>query len=451
MSTIIPLLSVQQFNSMINNTITYLKNNRIVLLAFLPPILLLLILFRFGVNVPFWDQWEFVVIWQKFHQGTLGFADFWVQHNEHRILLPRILMFLSGLATNWNVKFELYISFIISLASFLLIIKLLQNSAVLVKNKGTILLVSISFLFFSLVQYGNWLWGWQIQWFLSVFGLLLVIWSLYRYKIENIYFLLAIAGGFIATYSLGNGLLAFGVGVALLLMLNKKRLAFLYALISIPVIGIHFIGYHRPEQSISIKYTVLHIHEFIDYVFTYLGGSMSPNLESAKYTGVIILCMFVASIILVYQRKTTLLKMYPWLVLAGYAILSAVITGMSRLTFGGATQAYSSRYTTISILFVIGTVVSIYIAIYQSQSRSNLERYLLNIFCLIYFVLIGIGYTKSINEIRFYKNHLIQVKLCSSMQIPTSECLTSLYPVENIINERLEYIKNNRYGGYKAP
>lgn len=436
---------------MINASLSFVKKNKVILLVFLPPIFLLLILFRYGVNVPFWDQWEFVTIWQKSNSGTLGFADFWVQHNEHRILLPRLLMFISGLATNWNVKFELYISYIISLGSFLLIIKLLQNSVVLVKNKGVILLVSISFLFFSLIQYGNWLWGWQIQWFLSVFGMLLVIWSLYRHKVDNIHFLLAIIGGFIATYSLGNGLLAFGTGVALLLMLDKKRLAALYALIAIPIIGIYFVGFHRPEQSISIKYTVLHLQEFIDYVFTYLGGSLSPNLGMARYIGMVISCMLAASIILVYRQRSILRQMYPWIVLAGYAMLSSIITGMSRLTFGGAAQAYSSRYTTISILFVIGTVVSIYIALYQTLFRSSFERYFLNFICLIYFVLIGLGYTKSIDEIRFYKNHLIEVKLCSLEQVPSSQCLTSLYPTENIINGRLEYIKGINYGGYKAP
>jgi len=48
----------------------------------------LLILFRNGVDTPFWDEWDGTApLFEKMAACTLGFADFFAQHNEHRILV----------------------------------------------------------------------------------------------------------------------------------------------------------------------------------------------------------------------------------------------------------------------------------------------------------------------------------------------------------------------------
>lgn len=433
---------------MINTSLSFIKKNKTILLVFLPPLIIFLILIRFGVNVPYWDQWEFVTIWQKFHQGTLGFADFWVQHNEHRIVIPRLVMFIMGIITNWNVKLELFISFVISLASFGLIIKLLVSTRVLGKNKGILVLVLMSFLFFSPIQSENWLWGWQIQWFLSVFGLILVVWSLYRDKMKAEYFILAVIGTILAAYSLGNGFLSVGMGIVLLLLQNKRRSALVYTLISVPIIGLLYIGYRSPEHSSSIKYILLNLRVFTDYVLTYLGGSISPTIELSKYVGLTLLVMLVSAIIVIYKQKTSVNRIYPWIALALYVVTSAVLTGLARISYGGVAQAYSSRYTTISVLFVISVVVIIYIAIYSTTNKSVFEQYSLSVFALILFSLTILNYQKGVNEIRLTNKHLQEIKQCSIGYNPSSQCLTSLYPNEDIVINRLKFIKSINYGGY---
>ena len=47
---------------------------------------------RVAVDVPFWDQWELVPQISRMYAGTLRFADLYLQHNEHRILVPRLVM-----------------------------------------------------------------------------------------------------------------------------------------------------------------------------------------------------------------------------------------------------------------------------------------------------------------------------------------------------------------------
>ena len=53
----------------------------------------LLLIERFGANVPFWDQWdaEAALLYKPYLEGTLGWADLFAAHNEHRIFWTRIL------------------------------------------------------------------------------------------------------------------------------------------------------------------------------------------------------------------------------------------------------------------------------------------------------------------------------------------------------------------------
>ena len=63
-----------------------------LLLIAAPPLLIGLLIFRNGVDTTFWDEWDGTApLFEKMAAGTLGFADFFAQHNEHRILCPRLI------------------------------------------------------------------------------------------------------------------------------------------------------------------------------------------------------------------------------------------------------------------------------------------------------------------------------------------------------------------------
>jgi hypothetical protein len=92
----------------------WISGAKLILLA-LPALSILLLISVYGVNVPFWDQWKGVAaVLEKMNAGTLGFRDFMAQHNEHRIFFPRLLTFLLALVTHWNVKAELFMSWLLA-------------------------------------------------------------------------------------------------------------------------------------------------------------------------------------------------------------------------------------------------------------------------------------------------------------------------------------------------
>jgi hypothetical protein len=81
-----------------------------------PPLLIGFLIFRDGVDLPYLDQWDGTApLFEKMAAGTLGFADFFVQHNEHRILFPRLMFFGLGRLTHWNVRAELFVIWFLAL------------------------------------------------------------------------------------------------------------------------------------------------------------------------------------------------------------------------------------------------------------------------------------------------------------------------------------------------
>src|SRR5438874_13185604 len=83
---------------------------RLLLIA-APPLLIGFLILRDRVDTPFWDEWDGTApLFEKMPAGTLGFADFVAQPNEHRILFPRLIFFGLGPLTHWNIRAQLVAS-----------------------------------------------------------------------------------------------------------------------------------------------------------------------------------------------------------------------------------------------------------------------------------------------------------------------------------------------------
>src|SRR6185503_3278270 len=76
------------------------------LLALGPLAVLIWVVSRYSVDVPFYDQWEFLPLLDKMYQEQLTFGDLWAQFNEHRIFFPKLLMLGLARLTHWNIRCE---------------------------------------------------------------------------------------------------------------------------------------------------------------------------------------------------------------------------------------------------------------------------------------------------------------------------------------------------------
>ena len=80
------------------------------------PLLIGLLVFKNGVDFPVLDEWDGTApLFEKMADGTLGVADFFAQHNEHRIFFPRLIFFTLGRLTHWNIRAELWVIWFLAL------------------------------------------------------------------------------------------------------------------------------------------------------------------------------------------------------------------------------------------------------------------------------------------------------------------------------------------------
>src|SRR5438876_11379636 len=75
-----------------------------ILATLLPSAIMLGLIAHYGVNVPFWDEWSLVSFFEKAHDHALTFRDFVVQHNEHRIVFPKLIFLLLYRSSLWTPR-----------------------------------------------------------------------------------------------------------------------------------------------------------------------------------------------------------------------------------------------------------------------------------------------------------------------------------------------------------
>lgn len=423
------------------------------LLALIPIIALGSYLFRHAINVPFWDQWEIVPIIQHIKSGEFHFNDFWQQHNEHRLLFPRIFMLASAVLTKWDLRAEIFISFIMAIASFVLLLKLVHVVEERRKlNLPFLLPLFLSATWFSLLQFENWLWGWQIQWYLNVLAIMMVLYAVSRIIKEPDYpsIVLAIISAFIAQYSLGNGVLIWPMLILAVIYLNLglKKIS-LVAIAGIVSTGLYYLNYKDPEGDPSKTLALEQPIEYIKYVSAYLGRPLSYYPKLAAALGLLLAGFFVSFCIYLFARKPERFKsLLPFIMLGLYAIASGSITGLSRLGFGLG-QSLSSRYTTISSLLLVSCIV---IVVFNRDLFANFLKAGYRPIMIGATFFVGIALLANMNWARAKSDektqYLKDIKGCTSVERPYDVCLLSAYPNKEIVSERLRYLKSIDWGGY---
>jgi len=373
------------------------------LIALIPLLLLFNLTRKFVVNVPYGDEWVYVPLIAKMHAGQVTFSDLWAQHNEHRIVFPRLLMLGLASLNGWDVTLETYASFILAVLAWLILQRLLvitlPTSRLILFSP---LMTAMALLIFSLQQGQSWLWGFQVCWFLSNFFVILGIGSLAFWQGQWRGIILAALAAVGATYSLAAGQLVWGV-VLIGLLLDRKTwrpsMIISWLVAAVLAIGAYFYNYH-PTGNLFLA--LQHPFDLVYYILAYLGsplglwGVPSPLFStiSAVYGLAGIIGLTIATTWLWKAQPQTRTNILPWLQLAMFASASAIITGMGRITLG-IEQALSSHYVTISILFWIGLSVILIIAGQEFFSRQRQWRWSGSALAGIVISFILMGYLRS--------------------------------------------------------
>jgi len=381
----------------------YLKDRlgvraRLLIIAFLiifPAALALFYIKAYGVNVSTQDDLTFVPLFDKLYTGHLSFGDLFAQWNEHRIFFPRLAMLGLGVLTHHNTVVECYFSlFLLCLIGCVLFISHIRAFGTAVMALASF--IPITWLIFNLGQADNLLWGFQIQFFVLILFFLLAIYLLATSRSLSWRFVLSAASGVVCTFSMGNGLLVWPIGLILILWIRQSqprelqrsylKMCCIWCLIGIIAVVAYFIGYHDPSHYSAMQYFIQHPWYSLQYFLAALGSlTYTPTSQIAAVgTGLLLFFLYAYTGVTIVRQT----KARPYTILSLslilFTLLSFVLMTVSR-SFWGVTDAVASRHATITILGIVG----LYMALISFKTKHvNVKPFLLGFFTSL--IILGI-------------------------------------------------------------
>jgi len=341
--------------------------------------------------LPWGDMWDYWIslLRLRAHPFTMLIA----QHNEHRILVARLFFLADQTFFEGRAIFLFICIFLIQLFHAVLLWRLTYSSRP--RSKSThVFLGSAAFIcLFSALQYTNFTWSFQIQFvavYFAVTGALASVMLFARRSTEGtplgffqgprFWLYAAIVIGFIATYSMANGLLVWPL---LLLTANwlglQRREKAIICTAGIAAWVLYLWGYTTPLQHSSILEGFLKLPRSFVYAMCVLGSPLDGILSvinralslggekwrliwtaTGGVVGLIIGCSLWV-FFLVNRRKANRAEVVILHVLL-FVMATAFLIGLGRANFP-LQSALQSRYTTpallfwFCILFLISTVL----------------------------------------------------------------------------------------------
>ena len=327
-----------------------------------PAIFLIFIIMKYAVSLPVMDDWVIGKFIYKATTEGFSISDLLEQANESREFFPRLIFYLISKLFYWDVRFQMGFTFILACIISFNIFKL---SVATVKGNSIQQLTLIFFaniLIFSPLQYQNWLWGIQSIVFIPMVCLSTALIVLYSSLSLNIKIFISIMLSTIATFSYANGMICWLLLLPFILnelsRTSKNNTLLLIFYVSCMLFNyiLYFIDYNKPPYHPPLDYVFYHPLDAIMYFFTFIGssvgaGSFNEPLLLSIVFGVILVSVFVmfSTIILKSISKNDIFhNSFPWLLIGGYSLGSALLTTIGRSGFGAIVQALDSRYITFS-------------------------------------------------------------------------------------------------------
>jgi len=318
----------------------------------------------YGNATPFWDQWDAEAenLYKPFLEGTLGWTDLFVPHNEHRIFTTRLLA-LALLTINgiWNPLLQMVVNAVLHIVALGFGIALLTR--VIGRNHLPALLV------FSLVLFGvpyaweNTLSGFQSQFYFVLLFSIAGLWLTVTQHPLSARWWGGVVCAMLAFLSLASGIFALAAAAiiglvfyAMGLRKTRKQLLAVAILAGLFMLGAVLtpslsLAHHTPLNAASFP-------QFLDALMAVLGWPISSkffsalirNLPALVFVGVMLWKRPPAD-----DRKWFLLALVVWVL--GQAV---------SIAYGRAVMNLSPRYLD---LFALGILVNFACLILVAQDH----------------------------------------------------------------------------------
>lgn len=309
------------------------------------------------VPMPYRDEWYTVIHFEKFETGDYGLSDLASQHNEHRLLFPRLVFFADERLFHLSGVLDATVTVALQVANTVVLLALGLRRVARLEQRAALAGFVILALF-TLRQEQNFTNGFQLQ-FVGVFTATLLAGVAYTSGLSRLgqgwnaapYMALAAAGCIIATYTMANGVLAGFVlaGVSVLWRARWTVTAWTVGAASV-LAALFFKGYVPGEFSLPANQALSHPLRYLAYVIVYVGNPVADRIHLAQCLGSVGLALAVAAVWRTWFGRLRNTAELSLLALALFILASAAATAYGRITLG-IEQASESRYATPGLLF----------------------------------------------------------------------------------------------------
>ncbi|MDJ0553834.1 MAG: hypothetical protein QNJ68_05220 [Microcoleaceae cyanobacterium MO_207.B10] len=397
---------------------------------------------KYSVNFPFSDQWPLAVMFEKIYAGNLSFADLFSQFHESRKFFPRLIFIGLAYLTNWDVRYEMLIIFLLT-CIVSLNIYWLNNLTVRASLITQLFLLAISnLLIFSPSQYENWLWGIQIVVYIPIACLTGCLVVAHKKQSFRTKFVICFCLCTISTFSYANGMLTWILVFPVLAILASGKWQEIFTKNLWIIIGgilglvvniiIYFYDYQKPDKHPSFISAITHPVDTVHYFLAFLGAPLAfENLTVATIVGGLVFGLWVflswRFLRLVKTDFLFLHRFIGWLIIGIYGIISGAVTAAGRVGFGVG-QSLAPRYTAFSLYLIVSLVYLLAIfwqLVSQNNTRKKLIRYSALLLISVFLVLHINTTINALERMSDRRVILLQSKACLLMinVIPQDECL----------------------------
>ena len=339
-------------------------------LVALPAMFASWLVYRYGIDVPFWDEWTIAPLLRGVDDGTLTVAALFSQHNEHRMFVPRVVQLVAALSLGWDTRLGMWLTQGILLAMMAACVTLWRRSAPRRLASWTVLSFAlVSLILYSPAQHQNLFWGFQFCFYIPAACLLAstVVASTRAVALGPALALLA-ALSTIATFSIFPGLLTWPLAAMSIVLARGRpdrdsRLAWLlWAAACTAIISIYFIGYEHPVRTPSVRSALGDPLSVIAGAAACIGGSLGIGRQPVRFamiTGAMVTAMFLALVAAVWRRRSDtrlVTNAAPWLVMGSFALATATAVAIGRVGYGYVAML-ESRYISFTAWLLVGVVM----------------------------------------------------------------------------------------------
>lgn len=330
-------------------------------LVILPAAILLAYVALYAVNGPDWDHLPFAEIFDRWNRGQFTLEYLFRQHNEHRIAAVRLVVLALGSLTRWNNRPEVVAHWALMCATSVILFRAFRRDAGLGGAWALIAFAPMAWLLASPRSYEA-LFGIGFPHYMSILGFAGALSILVFGRPTFAALSGAIACALLASFSLANGLLAWPIG--LLVLLCHRRVdppretswgrAIAWTIAGAITYAAYFHGYVDPGNHTSPHYLIEHPGAALVHFLGANGSSLGPDTTSAPVFGAVLLILEAIALLGAldaWWRRRVRPPMGVWLIVT--VVISCAMITMNRAGFG-LIQALESRYTALTVLAPIG-------------------------------------------------------------------------------------------------